>query len=126
MSKARASMGSRTTIDSLYIFTNESLLHKEKIKPVTLTSFESFVASCNIPAAEADDVLTSLSTLGIGVTFQQKIFAVTPRAAMTALVTARLTHLAMTTAQTKTTRKRTAAITFTSKMPRCPRASTRS
>ena len=66
MSKARASMGSRTTIDSLYIFTNESLLHKEKIKPVTLTSFESFVASCNIPAAEADDVLTSLSTLDIG------------------------------------------------------------
>ena len=66
MSKARASMGSRTTIDSLYIFTNESLLHKETIKPVTLTSFESFVASCNIPAAEADDVLTSLSTLDIG------------------------------------------------------------
>ena len=49
MSKARASMGSRTTIDSLYIFTNESLLHKETIRPVTLTSFESFVASCNIP-----------------------------------------------------------------------------
>ena len=66
-SKARAAMGSRTTIGSLYIFTNEeSLLHKETIEPVTLTSFESFVASCNIPAAEAGDVLTSLGTLGIG------------------------------------------------------------
>jgi len=56
-SKARAAMGSRTTIDSLYIFTNESLLHKETIKPVMLTSFESFIAPYNIPAAEAGDVL---------------------------------------------------------------------
>jgi hypothetical protein len=59
-------MGSRTVLEALYIFTNESLLHKMHTKPVNLTSFESFVASLSIDDSETSDVLTSLSTIEIG------------------------------------------------------------
>ena len=59
-------MGSRTVLEALYIFTNESLLHKMHTKPVNLTSFESFVASLSIDDNERSDVLTSLSTIEIG------------------------------------------------------------
>ena len=59
-------MGSRTVLEALYIFTNESLLHKMHTKPVNLTSFESFVASLSIDDSERSDVLTSLSTIEIG------------------------------------------------------------
>ena len=59
-------MGSRTVLEALYIFTNESLLHKMHTKPANLTSFESFVASLSIDDSERSDVLTSLSTIEIG------------------------------------------------------------
>ena len=59
-------MGSRTVLEALCIFTNESLLHKMHTKPVNLTSFESFVASLSIDDSERSDVLTSLSTIEIG------------------------------------------------------------
>ena len=60
-------MGSRTVLEALCIFTNESLLHKMHTKPANLTSFESFVvASLSIDDSERSDVLTSLSTNEIG------------------------------------------------------------
>ena len=65
-SKARATMGSRTVLEALYIFTNEPLLHKTHTKPANLASFESFVASLSIGDSERSDVLTSLSTIEIG------------------------------------------------------------
>ena len=64
-SKARASMGSETTIDCLYIFTMECLLHKQTAKPAMLGSFETFVAALDLPADDLEDVMQNMNDLNI-------------------------------------------------------------
>ena len=64
-SKARASMGSATTIDCLYIFTMECLLHKQTAKPAMLGSFETFVAALDLPADDLEDVMQNMNDLNI-------------------------------------------------------------
>jgi hypothetical protein len=65
-SKARASMGNRTTIDALFTFTNESLLHKKTTMPGVIGSFEAYISSLSIPSEEIDDVMSTLSSVEVG------------------------------------------------------------
>ena len=65
-SKARAAMASRTTTDALYIFTNESLLHKKAQLPPVHGTFESFIAAVAAPGPETENVLSTLSNLDVG------------------------------------------------------------
>ena len=64
-SKARASMGSDTTNDCLYVFTNECLLHKLQAKPAVLGSFETFVAALDLPTDDLEDVLQNIQHVNI-------------------------------------------------------------
>ena len=64
-SKARASMGSDTTNDCLYVFTNECLLHKLQAKPAVLGSFETFVAALDLPTDDLEDVLQNMQHVNI-------------------------------------------------------------
>ena len=64
-SKARASMGSDTANDCLYVFTNECLLHELEAKPAVLGSFEAFVAALDLPADDLEDVLQNIQHVNI-------------------------------------------------------------
>ena len=59
-------MGNRTTIDALFTFTNESLLHKKTTMPGVIGSFEAYISSLSIPSEEIDDVMSTLSSVEVG------------------------------------------------------------